>query len=106
MPLVVGLGMALSPASRRHLLAQLERASRPLFFATLPPRAQEPTNDERRAFDEAVRALGADNTLVLPAGEELKILRPKNLPRVVAGKGARRRGVRDRVPPLRVLQAA
>ncbi|HSM91877.1 MAG TPA: hypothetical protein VLT47_03260 [Anaeromyxobacteraceae bacterium] len=78
-------------AARRHLLARLDAASRPLFLVSLSP------------FTEAsalrtIRQLGA-TSYVMPSSYVIEIIQPKG-PRVVAGKGGKRRGLRRPAPPF------
>jgi hypothetical protein len=85
-------------AARRHLLAKLERDSSPLYFATYDSPGG-PVEDFLRAL-EGTRGRSAT---VMPPGVRFDVVRSRreDAPRVVAGKGARRRGVHGRVPPLR-----
>ena len=82
-------------AARRHLLARLDAASRPLFLVSLSPftKAQARTT---------ICQLGA-TAFVMPSSYVVEIIQPKG-PRVVAGKGGRPRGIRGRVPPLRLVR--
>jgi hypothetical protein len=86
-------------AARRHLLAVLEARSAPLCII----RART-IDDDGQARREALRSL-RDARIVLPPVATFELVQPRPAARVVAGKGWRRRGVRDRVPQLRVYKA-
>jgi hypothetical protein len=81
-------------AARRHLLAVL--ADNPVLVG-YAPRAPRLSN----AAESFLRTAGWEGWYLLPRG----CVAFANRVRVVAGKGGRRRGVRDRVPPLRVYKA-
>ncbi len=87
-------------AARCHLLSYLDAASRPRWIVSLPA-APAPVNE---AINRAMRSLGEWSSIVLPPSADIRIEGPRNAPRVVAGKGKRRRGVERE--PLRLFKCA
>ena len=80
------------------MIDRLNLAARP--FAVVKVAGADPFMDRLDAY---VNSLFGVTSFILPAGAQIEFIKSRNAVRVVAGKGGRRRGVRDRLPPLRVV---
>lgn len=89
-------------SARAHLLARLEAATAPWFIAKLAP--SRPRTPDLDAALEQLTGLRT-GLVLLPPDIDIGIRYPERpLVRVVAGKGARRRGIRGRRPLIRIVR--